>query len=101
MAISRTSLAQSAEALRKLRNSARFILGNAGNYQARESVISLKDKLSLVSLSSVIGTPTDPGSSWTVTSFMSCLHLKWRHSRPTVYSISPKVRRRHRYRGQP
>lgn len=50
MSMSRTSLGQSAEALRKLRNSARFILGNAGDYQVRESVISLKDKLSLVSL---------------------------------------------------
>lgn len=79
MSMSRTSLAQSAEALRKLRNSARFILGNAGDYQVRESVISLKDKLSLVSLSYMNGTPADPGSSWTVTSFMNCLHLKRRH----------------------
>jgi len=60
VSMSRTSLAQSAEALRKLRNSARFILGNAGDYTARESVASLKDKLSLVSLFLVKRTSVDP-----------------------------------------
>ena len=61
VSMSKTSLAQSAEALRKLRNSARFILGNAGDYRARESVASLKDKLSLVSSFYVNGTSANPG----------------------------------------
>lgn len=78
VSLSKTSLAQSAEALRKLRNSARFILGNAGDYQVRESVISLKDKLSLVCLFYLNGTSADSSSSWTVTSFMNCLCLKRR-----------------------
>ena len=76
ISISKVSLAQSAEALRKLRNSARFILGNAGDYRLRESVVSLKGKLSLVSLFYVNGISSDPGPRWTVTFFMNYLCSK-------------------------
>lgn len=51
MPLGQTILSQSAESLRKIRNSARFALGNIGNREARERhvAVDIKD-MGLVSL---------------------------------------------------
>lgn len=49
VAMGRTALAHVAESLRKIRNSARFALGNVGDGKALNVVAMKKDDLSLVS----------------------------------------------------
>ena len=45
-----TMLSQAVEGLRKIRNTARFILGNIGERESRKDINSLADELSIVSV---------------------------------------------------